>query len=136
MEKGFSDGELADIMNEIESLEREFSEDKQQEQPTPTIDQEHHQVLSELAQMTVDEATSSEEKHHENVKSFVHDKSQTNSSLFFKISGQMQLELGFDVGGANVVIHVDEQSGLVVEMEGGMKFHLPVKAKNHLKKVS
>ena len=27
MEKGFNDDELADIMNEIESLEEEFSED-------------------------------------------------------------------------------------------------------------
>lgn len=134
MEKGFSDGELADIMNEIESLEKEFSETNQVEETK--IDHEHHQVLSDLAQMTVEEATQTEEVYAENVQKFTHKNSQETSSLFFKISGQMQLELGFDVGGSNVVIHVDEESGLVVEMEGGMKFHLPVKAKNHLKKAS
>lgn len=135
MEKGFSDGELADIMNEIENLEKEFSGESEAEERI--FDHEHHQVLSELAQMTVDEATQMEQEHsQDNVQKFTHKSSQEHSSLFFKISGQMQLELGFEVGGANVVIHVDEESGLVVEMEGGMKFHLPVKTKNHLKKAS
>lgn len=142
MNKGFSDDELTDIMNEIESLEKEFSDTTQTES--------HHEVLSELTEMTLEEATMVQKVEHD-VENNVHHISNfkkeeitshhvethsAKSSMSFKVSGQMTLELGFDVAGTSVAIHVDEKNGLTVELEGGMKFQIPVHANAQVKKVS
>lgn len=49
MEKGFNDDELADIMNEIESLEQEFASDDSEAKAEPGID-EVAQSVAALAQ--------------------------------------------------------------------------------------
>jgi hypothetical protein len=53
MEKGFNDDELADIMNEIESLEQEFTDDEQ----TESVESETEQIVAkqEESQQSVQE---------------------------------------------------------------------------------
>lgn len=51
MEKGFNDDELADIMNEIESLEEEFSSDDHKMMEEPGIDE----VAKSVAEMAEEE---------------------------------------------------------------------------------
>lgn len=53
--------------------------------------------------------------------------------MSFKVSGDLTLELAFDIGGQTVALEVTE-SGLSIEMEGGMKFTVPMKQKSELKK--
>ena len=53
--------------------------------------------------------------------------------MSFKVSGDLTLELVFDIGGQTVSLEVTE-SGLSIEMESGMKFTVPMKQKSELKK--
>jgi hypothetical protein len=55
------------------------------------------------------------------------------TSMSFKVAGNLTLELQFDIGGKTVALEVTE-SGLSIEMEGGMKFTAPMTQKSDLKK--
>ena len=66
MEKGFNDDELADIMNEIESLEKEFSKDDEGRQTENVetrlvdsqdsqLDEDLGEVLEEMSQMPIEQ---------------------------------------------------------------------------------
>ena len=69
MEKGFNDDELADIMNEIESLEQEFAEDNTViEDKEPNLDEVAASVL-EMASEEEDSFTHTEEQYIEEEKS-------------------------------------------------------------------
>lgn len=52
--------------------------------------------------------------------------SSARSSMSFNVSGDMTVDLSFNVGGAAVEICVNETEGLVITMEGGGKFILPL----------
>jgi hypothetical protein len=58
---------------------------------------------------------------------------KASTSMSFKVSGDLTLELVFDIGGQTVSLEVTE-SGLSIEMESGMKFTVPMKQKSELKK--
>jgi hypothetical protein len=187
MEKGFNDDELADIMNEIESLEQEFTEEvaqesavdeapqqqaaqeeepvaqeepqeevqpeapaapQHQEQPAAQADEEMNEVLDELSQMPVEDVVPvNNEKPEENIHHIKevapavshgqahHHPSGAHSSMSFTVSGDMTVDLSFNVGGNVVSIQVNEQEGLVIGMEGGAKFSVPLQS-NAVKKAS
>ena len=55
--------------------------------------------------------------------------SMQETHMDFSVSGQMNLKLNFKVNGTWVGLHVSEDEGFVIEMEGGAKFTLPVGVK-------
>lgn len=101
MDKGFNDDELADIMNEIENLEQEFTEEVVAVAPTPApteevevkaeaeakvevpvastphveVDQEMKDVLNELSEMPVEEVSGDTVQAHDDNVVSLHDTS-------------------------------------------------------------
>ena len=55
--------------------------------------------------------------------------------MSFKVQGDLTLELAFDVGGKTISLEVTE-AGLSIEMEGGVKFTVPVSEASGIKKVA
>ncbi len=125
MDKGFNDQELTDIMKEIEALEEEFSEDTEAS------------VMEELAELEEEKAIPVS-KTKETVLAF--DKRPeakaykgTHSSMSFKVQGEMNLELQFEIGGKTISLDVSE-AGLTINMEGGVTFTVPVADAHSVKK--
>ncbi|MBY0517658.1 MAG: hypothetical protein K2P81_12150 [Bacteriovoracaceae bacterium] len=124
MEKGFNDQELADIMSEIESLEKEYADEDQE------VDHTEPEVLQKLAEAPV-EKTVLPTNHEEKVvpmkkpapEAKVHAHAPAN--LTFQVTGQMTVNLGFEVNGQSVLLAISED-GLVIETESGAKFTLPL----------
>lgn len=48
------------------------------------------------------------------------------TKMEFSVAGDMKLKLNFWVNGQSISLHVDEEEGFCIEMEGGAKFSLPV----------
>lgn len=120
MDKSFNDQELSDIMKEIEALEEDFSE------ATPQED-----VLAELVEMKESEAIPMRPK----MKEYTPETKAPTSSMSFKVQGDMNVELQFEVGGKTIALSVSE-SGLNIQMEGGMTFNVPLQETGSLKKVA
>lgn len=174
MEKGFNDDELADIMNEIESLEQEFVEDSgsndepnqeveehqavqvgpeqsgpEVEQPVaatqqskfskaPEVDHEMKEVLDELSQMPVEKTVphAQEQKVHPLKKPSTSSQPSGHTSMQFFVEGNMHMDLGFNIGGQQVKIHVGGHEGLVIELDSGVKFTVPLEAGHSNRKAS
>lgn len=159
MEKGFNDDELADIMNEIETLEQEFEQDGESEaesQPEEVQAQqedndeahsdgafkpeEMNAVLEDLAEMSEEESVPQEESQMSkpeqekapNIHQFPSGSSggSAQTSMNFKVSGDLNLDLGFQFGSEQVHIFVSEDEGFVIEMSSGAKFTIPVSQEN------
>lgn len=127
MDKSFNDQELSDIMKEIEALEDDFItvEDKA---ATP--------VMEELASMdeSVSVPTATEKVVSLDSKRAAPKETSSNStSMSFKVQGNLTLDLNFEIGGKTVSLEVTE-AGLTIEMDGGMKFTVPVTEKAAFKK--
>ena len=60
----------------------------------------------------------------------------SKSSMEFCVSGDMVLDLTFNVGGQSVQIAIDQDNGFVIQMQGGMTFSIPLNntVKNSVKK--
>lgn len=136
MDKSFNDQELSDIMKEIEALEEEFSGNEHEEQSTPV---EATAVMEELAEMV--EEKSIPVTNREEGKVLTMEKRETPkasktaapTSMMFKVQGDMNLELQFDIGGKCVMLEVTE-AGLNIQMDGGITFSVPVHDAQSLKK--
>jgi len=122
MDKNFNDQELSDIMKEIEALEEDFSGPE---------DKYDSPLMEELAEL---EETESVPVSSAKVVSFEAARPEPSkpsavpaTSMSFKVQGQLNLELQFDIGGKVVCLEVSED-GLNIEMEGGVKFFVPVSA--------
>ena len=169
MDQGFNDDELADIMNEIESLEQEFTEETQPDeveakaeveeekeeivakaetedapqsveeeiQPEPEQPQAQTEIVEELAQKPeaeIEQAHQQADDDH-NVHAIKqepkesHDNSQKkdwgSTSMDFSVEGNMKMNMFFKVSGKTVHLHVNE-GAFEIELEGGMKFSIPV----------
>lgn len=128
MDKSFNDQELSDIMKEIEALEEDFSEtDEKMASP----------VMEELAyleeEISVPITASKNVVPLSSSRPAAKSAPEASTAMSFKVHGQLTLELQFDIGGKVVCLEVTE-SGLNIEMEGGMKFTVPVGEKSSLKK--
>ena len=151
MDQGFNDDELADIMNEIESLEQEFSEDvkpDQVEAPREATEvAETAEVVSELSQKPIEEVEQAHKHAHDDqnvhsLKSESVDHDQYDSqhdwpstSMDFSIEGDMKMNLFFNISGKTVHLHINK-GAFEIELEGGMKFSIPVDADQSHKKVA
>ena len=61
----------------------------------------------------------------------------SHSQLDFHIEGDMKLELGFHIGGQTIGLHINGEEGLVIKLEGGASFNVPLSTQQTLsKKVS
>ncbi len=160
MDKSFNDDELADIMSEIENLEKEFAEsvdaapaeEPQAEEPQAEavqveaaheeVDHTEPEVLAELVSKPIEEVVH-KTNHSEKVvpmkktESPVHHApaASGHSSLSFKVEGQMTLSLAFEVNGQSVSLEISD-SGLQIAMDSGASFHLPMSNVGAAKKVA
>lgn len=168
MDKGFNDDELADIMNEIEVLEQEFTEEvtaqadqpaaeevveEQVEEPVAEVQAEkteepvqevqaettesveaqsveEEKVLHEVTNMPEEQVTPTAVAHDDNVHQ-LHPTSSSSSagsaetSMSFKVEGDMTLDLTFNISGREVQLNVNE-NGLEIGLGDGAKFTLPL----------
>jgi hypothetical protein len=118
--QNFNDQELSDIMKEIESLEENFAPESVSASP----------VVQKLAQMDEEQSIPKSSNHLDEgeVIDFEHHKSSSpkvSTSMSFKVEGDMTIDLQFNVGGKVVSLEVSE-SGLTIQMEGGVTFTVPV----------
>ena len=116
MDKSFNDDELSDIMKEIEALEEDFSAPTEKDS-SPEIEA---RTSSTVNVVSLDSKRSAP-------------KTDASTSMSFKVQGNLTLELSFDIGGKVVSLEVTE-SGLSIEMDGGVKFTVPVQETTSLKK--
>ncbi len=131
MDKGFNDQELADIMNEIESLEKEFQDPDHQE-ATPVMealaemDEEVSVPVTNIVPMTAKKSTPTPSATS---------KTDSSTSMSFHVEGNMNLQLSFTINGEEVKLHVTE-TGLNIEMQSGVSLNVPVKSVSAVKKVA
>lgn len=138
-DKGFNDAELQDIMSEIESLEREYEDDKPQatEEVAPT--EEVETVVSEtttednVVNFTPKAATGDHQVEF-------HGAGTVNFSLNFEVAGQKAhldiTEQGLAVSLDGMNLTINETDGCTVEMDGGVKFSVPMGQKTSAKKAA
>lgn len=122
MDKSFNDQELSDIMKEIEALEEDFATSDATSSP---VMEELASLNEEVAVPVAQTATVSEFKPKQNKPAPA---AAPGTSMNFKVQGDITLSLQFDIGGKSVSLEVTE-SGLDIEMDGGMKFTVPLAAK-------
>ncbi len=111
MDKSFNDQELSDIMKEIEALEEDFHEEDSKVKASP--------VLHELSELPEAKAVPLKAVKAE---TFV---AKAPAAMSFKVQGDLNLELEFEVGGKFVSLSVSED-GLTIVLDGGMTFKVPV----------
>jgi hypothetical protein len=111
MDKSFNDQELSDIMKEIEALELDLNEEEENVKESP--------VLHELSELPEAKAIPLKPAK---VETFV---AKSPVAMSFKVQGDVNLELEFDVGGKFVSLQVAED-GLTIVLDGGMTFKVPV----------
>ncbi|MFZ4712238.1 MAG: hypothetical protein ACOYL6_00885 [Bacteriovoracaceae bacterium] len=149
--QGFNDDELADIMNEIEGLERDLnsdvSDDETIEATADVVDEsvshtKSSSVMEDFVAEPLDKVLPFTNKspdvakvktEHTSVSNSVTSGKQT-STMDFNITGNMAVNLTFTVSGQTINLTMDESTGLVIEMHGGAKFVLPLNAQNDVKK--
>ncbi len=131
MGKSFNDDELQDIMNEIESLESSSeSVDTPSQEPEAVMAQEEPapQMLSEEEQEIEDSfndepAEPVQELHPQKVHH--NEAPMSKTSMNFSVEGNTTLDLSFLAGDKTVHCVVTHDS-FEVELEGGLKFTLPL----------
>jgi hypothetical protein len=141
MDKSFNDQELSDIMKEIEALEEDYA--VTDGEPDPQLMEEvaeskesvpgpAHVTVSKETPVSTANIVSLESKRAIIQEAPVHSTS-SSTSMSFKVQGNLTLDLQFDIGGKIVCLEVTE-SGLAIEIEGGIKFAVPVVAPTSIKK--
>jgi hypothetical protein len=129
MDKNFNEEELSEIMKEIEALEGNLDVEEVRPAATPIMEQfvkmDESQAVpkpepvfkaAEVYAMPSQPKPRPSAPHH----------SHAPSSMTFKVSGDLHLELNFDIGGKVVCLEVTENC-FNIQMEGGMTFSLPIK---------
>ncbi len=114
MDKSFNDQELSDIMKEIEALEEDFQGEEKVAQASP--------VLHDLSELPETKAIPLKPVKEE---SFV---TKAPTAMSFKVQGDLNLDLEFEIGGKFVCLQVTED-GLTIVLDGGMTFKVPVSDK-------
>jgi len=132
MDKSFNDQELSDIMKEIEALEEEFSGEDDSDKIQASA------IMEELADMDEEESIQETNKH-DNVVAFEKkttphvSKKSGSTSMGFKVQGDLNLELQFEVNGKTISLDVSE-AGFNIQMDGGVTFSVPLSDAHSLKK--
>lgn len=155
-DQGFNENELQDIMNEIESLEKEFTEESE---VVEEIQAQAEEVSSDESafdqdemQSIVDEVEALEQASSEAPqKVFPMKSSAAPSEMCFSGSGSINFNMSFDLGSTPVEFSIDKDSGMtismdhvefcitedscVVKMPGGVTFNVPMSS-NSAKKAA
>ena len=128
MDKSFNDQELSDIMKEIEALEEEFKDDGKGAKAEAS-------VIEELSEMDEEVAIPAKKKSGGKVVNLPSKGTHSSgpSSMSFKVSGDMCIDLHFEINGKTVALEVTD-SGLTIQMEGGMTFNVPLSSPSSVKK--
>jgi hypothetical protein len=117
------------------------------EESPESIDAELGEVLEELSAMPVEETTGEtatvfeENVHslnthsHSTPKKVAPSTSGGHSSMSFSVEGDMKLDLSFNVSGKIVNLNISE-NGFELELDGGMKFSIPLDEASSHKKVA
>lgn len=133
-----------DKVQPIEEHKEIISEDEvhvhasiQQEQEP--VDGEMNEVLDELSQMPVSDVTPTHSKQDDNVHHFkggekVSEK-KNQTAMSFHVEGDMKLELSFHIADQFIGVNITDE-GLVVGLEGGAKFTIPVQPQGQNKKAA
>jgi len=148
--QNFNDDELADIMKEIEGLEQEFSGEESttttsevqtssnasanSETPVASEDLESSVNLRSTASQEFESAEISPKNHHEDHNKVIPlartskapSTQVAKTSMEFKVSGTMCINLSFNLGQETVELTVDGEEGLCINLEGGAQFKLPI----------
>jgi hypothetical protein len=137
MDKSFNEQELSDIMKEIEALEEEFKTGEGQVEASS--------VMAELAEMEEEVSVPQTRQlpANEQVIPFKSVAPQGNSAkttspasaMSFRVQGDITLDLQFDIGGRSIALEVSE-SGLLIQMDGGVTFNVPLNEKTSNKKAA
>ncbi|WP_408097400.1 hypothetical protein ACJVC5_00400 [Peredibacter sp. HCB2-198] len=134
MDKSFNDQELSDIMKEIEALEEDFSGEEEVHATSSVLEELAHMDEKESVPVAAPAPVSLETKRAAPKAAPVQQASApAATSMSFKVQGNLSLELQFDIGGKVVCLEVTE-TGLNIEMDGGMKFTVPVSAETTSRK--
>lgn len=156
VDQSFNDDELQDIMNEIESLEKEFVEEDLAPSDEEVHDEPLQQAQEEVAEPIDEEVVSTGpvQSEEENVVPMKERPTSSASgadmefsgagsldfNLCFKVAGQVASlkvdgDHGFSLHMDGVDLSIDEQ-GCTVTMQGGVKFTVPFGAEDVAKKAS
>jgi len=139
-EKSFNEGELKDIMAEIETLEQEMKsepvevvEEVAESDPVMealdepnTSPESDNQLMENLSEMTIaPEAISKDisEKVFKIERPAAKEKSLTK--MDFSVEGNMSLNLNLNVSGQSISFYINRDE-FVVEMGNGARFTLPI----------
>ena len=145
-DQGFNENELQDIMNEIESLEKEFTEESE---VVEEIQAEAEEVTSDESafdqdemQSIVDEVEALEQASSAPQKVLPMKSSSAGSDMCFSGSGSLNFNMSFDLGSTPVEFSIDKDSGMTISMEhvefcitedscvvkmlGGVTFNVPM----------
>ncbi|GAB4022403.1 MAG: hypothetical protein Fur0010_25610 [Bdellovibrio sp.] len=151
-DQGFNENELQDIMNEIESLEKEFSEDAVEAQEAapemeaaegPVAAEEDSAFDSAEMQSIVDEVEALEASAPvAKVRPISPAPSSGGKEVSFSGAGTINFNMSFELGETPVHFSVDPESGVtlsmdhvefnitedscVVKMPGGVTFNVPM----------
>ncbi|MBA2404651.1 MAG: hypothetical protein H0V66_07760 [Bdellovibrionales bacterium] len=134
MDKSFNDQELSDIMKEIEALEEEFGGEAE----TDKVEASSSDMMEELAALDEEVSIPTTNRQDPTILPFEKKvtpmtKSTSSTAMSFKVQGDLNLELQFEIGGKTVMLEVSE-TGLNIKMEGGVTFSVPVADAQSIKK--
>lgn len=123
---------------EQDKVEPISEQEPEPEQFVDECDSEMNEVLDELSQMPVESIAPKHKKEDDNIHHFKGEstvskpanKSQT--AMSFHVEGDMKLELSFHIGDQFIGVNITEE-GLVVGLDGGAKFTIPVNQQAHKK---
>lgn len=108
------------------------------------VDNEMEEVLTELTEMPVEEVVSKHQAHDDNIHHMSHSDMPApkaavttggHSSMSFNVEGDMKLDLAFNISGKVVQLHISED-GFELELEGGIKFSIPLDETHSNKKAA
>ncbi len=141
MDKSFNDQELSDIMKEIEALEEEFGGEEESDKIEASAMMEELAEMEEEKSIPVTNKTETilpfEKKMTPQTTPVIATTANTTStastSMSFKVQGDLNLELQFEIGGKTIMLDVSEK-GLNIKMDGGVSFNVPVSNAQSYKK--
>lgn len=149
MEQGFNESELQDIMNEIENLEKEFSDDSHAQEEVAAVAEEvaEEEAAFDSAEMQsiVDEVEALESAPAPAKKVQPIRAASGGKEMSFSGAGTLNFSMSFDLGETPVHFSIDPVSGVtlsmdhvefcmtedscVVKMPGGVTFNVPMSQK-------
>lgn len=133
VEKGFDDDELKDIMSEIESLEADAEPEVASHEPgTKDLGlghepEAHRDPEPEAYNDPEPESKTEVISMNKHKPKTVASTESFPSSMNFKVGGEMNWDLWFDVAGEKVHLYTADNDEFVIELSTGARFTLPLK---------